>query len=124
MDANLIMLVAGVGFACFVLGLLVGRRRRDERMLMQPSPLAPAVGQQQQWQPAQQSQQEQPRVGGSYGGANLGIDVELGRHLEQLLSAGNKIEAIRVVRERTGMGLKESKDAVERLEGLMKRLGG
>jgi len=30
------------------------------------------------------------------------------------LDAGNKIEAIRIVREATGLGLKEAKDAVER----------
>src|SRR5687768_11310342 len=32
------------------------------------------------------------------------------------LVGGNKIEAIRLVRERTGLGLKESKDLVERLQ--------
>ena len=32
------------------------------------------------------------------------------------LNAGNKIEAIKLVREATGLGLKEAKDAVERLE--------
>jgi ribosomal protein L7/L12 len=30
--------------------------------------------------------------------------------------AGNKIEAIKLYREHTGLGLKESKDAVEALE--------
>ena len=52
------------------------------------------------------------------------VNLQLGRELEQLLSAGKKIEAVRLVRERTGLGLKESKDAVERLEDLMRdRLG-
>jgi ribosomal protein L7/L12 len=32
------------------------------------------------------------------------------------LARGNKIEAIRLVRERTGLGLKESKELVERLQ--------
>jgi ribosomal protein L7/L12 len=32
------------------------------------------------------------------------------------LAGGNKIEAIKLVRERTGLGLKESKDLVERLQ--------
>jgi ribosomal protein L7/L12 len=32
------------------------------------------------------------------------------------LAAGQKIEAIRLYRERTGLGLKEAKDAVEALE--------
>lgn len=37
-------------------------------------------------------------------------------HIEELLRAGNKIEAIKVFREVTGEGLKESKDAVEAFE--------
>lgn len=35
--------------------------------------------------------------------------------IRQLLAAGNKIGAIKRVREVTGMGLKEAKDYVERL---------
>ena len=34
----------------------------------------------------------------------------------EALRSGNKIEAIKLVRERTGLGLKESKDLVERLQ--------
>jgi len=34
----------------------------------------------------------------------------------QLLQAGNKIGAIKIVREKTGMGLKEAKDHVESLQ--------
>jgi ribosomal protein L7/L12 len=33
------------------------------------------------------------------------------------LASGQKIEAIRLVREHTGLGLKESKELVERLQG-------
>jgi hypothetical protein len=36
--------------------------------------------------------------------------------LEQALFRGNKIEAIKIHRECTGLGLKESKDAVDALE--------
>jgi ribosomal protein L7/L12 len=36
--------------------------------------------------------------------------------VEQLLRRGNKIEAIKVYREKTGVGLKEAKDAVEEIE--------
>ena len=35
--------------------------------------------------------------------------------IRQLLDAGNKIEAIKIVRQQTNMGLKEAKDYVERL---------
>ncbi|MBZ0300416.1 MAG: ribosomal protein L7/L12 [Anaerolineae bacterium] len=36
--------------------------------------------------------------------------------LRDLLASGKKIEAIKFYRERTGLGLKEAKDAVEDLE--------
>ena len=36
-----------------------------------------------------------------------------------LLRIGRKIEAIKLYREMTGLGLKEAKDAVDRMEGLM-----
>jgi ribosomal protein L7/L12 len=36
--------------------------------------------------------------------------------VQEALAAGNKIEAIKRFREQTGVGLKEAKDAVERLE--------
>lgn len=36
--------------------------------------------------------------------------------LEQALFRGNKIEAIKIHRECTGLGLKESKDAIDSLE--------
>jgi large subunit ribosomal protein L7/L12 len=107
MDARLILIAAAVGVACFVLGLLVGGRRRDGSMIVQRSPLAPAA--------------QQQGVGVSLGGTAF-IDLQLAKDVEQLLSAGKKIEAIRIVRERTGLGLKESKETVERLEGLMKKL--
>jgi Ribosomal protein L7/L12 C-terminal domain len=36
--------------------------------------------------------------------------------IEALLRNGKKIEAIKVYRERTGLGLREAKDAVEEIE--------
>ena len=36
--------------------------------------------------------------------------------LRELLRSGQKIQAIKLYRERTGVGLKEAKDAVERLQ--------
>ena len=110
-DVKLILIIAGVGLACFVLGLLVRGRRSDESMIVQRSPLAAPTA------PPGETRS-------SYDGANVGIDLQLGRDLEALLSAGRKIEAIKLVRERTGWGLKEAKEAVENLEGLMKRLNG
>lgn len=108
MDAKLIVVVAAVGLACFLAGLFVGSRRRgqDGRMIVQQSPLAPDAP-----DAAPQSRRIAP---GS-------VNLQLGRDLEQLLSAGRKIEAIKLVRERTGLGLRDSKDAVERLEDLMRK---
>ena len=127
MDAKLILIIAGVGVACFVLGLLVrGRRRDDGRMIVQRAPFTPQAGQTGETHSTAQIIAPAAQTGGtqsSYGGANVGIDLQLGRDVEGLLSAGKKIQAVVLVRERTGMGLKESKDVVDRLEGLMKRLG-
>ena len=110
MDAKLILIIAAVGVACFVLGLLARGRRRDERMIVQSAPFAPAA-------------RPDVTISSYGGGAGGGVNLQLGRDLEQLLSAGKKIEAIKLVRERTGMGLREAKETVERLEGLRKRLG-
>jgi ribosomal protein L7/L12 len=42
-----------------------------------------------------------------------GVDVD---HIRQLVQDGKKIDAIKLVREQTGVGLKEAKDAVEAIE--------
>lgn len=111
MDVDLIIVVGLVGLAAFLLGLLVAsrrRRQRDGQMLAQPLALVP--------DPVPTTSAAQRVAPGS-------VNLQLGRDLERLISAGKKIEAIKLVRERTGLGLKESKDAVERLEDLMtKRL--
>jgi ribosomal protein L7/L12 len=43
-------------------------------------------------------------------------DPELAAQLVVEIAAGRKIEAIKLLRERTGLGLKEAKDAIEALE--------
>lgn len=40
---------------------------------------------------------------------------ELGNEVHHLVAKGEKIEAIRLVRDRTGLGLKEARDIVDRL---------
>ena len=40
---------------------------------------------------------------------------ELNDEVQHLVAQGNKIEAIKLIRERTGLGLKEAKDLVDRL---------
>src|SRR5688572_16527808 len=46
------------------------------------------------------------------GGPSAGLDQEV----EGLLETGNKIEAIKIVRERTGLDLAQAKKYVERLQ--------
>jgi Ribosomal protein L7/L12 C-terminal domain len=48
---------------------------------------------------------------------NLGIDPNQGldKQISDLVRSGQKIEAIKLYREQTGVGLKEAKDYVERL---------
>jgi ribosomal L7/L12-like protein len=43
--------------------------------------------------------------------------------IRSLLLQGNKIEAIKIYREATGLGLKESKDAVELIESELRGSG-
>lgn len=49
--------------------------------------------------------------------ANPNVDPEVVR----LIRANNKIEAIKRYREMTGLGLRESKDAVEAIEAQLRR---
>ena len=52
-----------------------------------------------------------------YCGSMLAAGADPGGPEAALLRAGRKIDAIKSLRERTGVGLKEAKDAVDRLEG-------
>ena len=42
------------------------------------------------------------------------------QQVQDLIRRGNKIEAIKVYREQTGLGLREAKDAVEAMEHSMR----
>lgn len=44
------------------------------------------------------------------------INADVERQVRELLGQGRKIEAIKIYREATGLGLKEAKDAVEAME--------
>lgn len=120
MDAKLFLITAGIVLACFVLGLLLWRGRRPAGpMIVQRSPLAPVA--------MRQSESDGSPGGMSDdapGGANVGINVQLGRDVEKLLSAGEKIQAVVLVLRRTGLGIQEAKDVVDKLDALRKRLGG
>lgn len=83
---SIVVILAAVA-AIVVLILLVAWLVRAAR----PVPVLPA------WAAAQQVQEDRPEV-------------------VRLLLAGRKIDAVRVVRQRTGLGLKEAKEAVEAIE--------
>ena len=85
--------------------LLLRSRRRGGPMLTQARPL--------------------PAMNGSLDASAAGrrIDVALGREIARLLEEGRKLEATRLVRERTGWGFTEANETVAKLERLMKRLG-
>jgi ribosomal protein L7/L12 len=51
------------------------------------------------------------------GGGNVKTSVTLSREAVEALKAGNKIEAIKIVREATGLGLAEAKQLVDLAEG-------
>lgn len=52
----------------------------------------------------------------SHPGSGSGLG-QISKEVEDLARAGKKIEAIKLLRERTGMGLKEAKEQVEELVG-------
>jgi hypothetical protein len=65
-----------------------------------------------------------PEMKGSYDAARgRAVNVALGRELLPLLERGRTEEAVALVRARTGWGEAEARASVERLTGLMKRLG-
>ena len=99
---NAIVIVAIVA-AVLVLVLLVMRRDRPRRIGGGDGPApAPAPPQPREGGP---SVEQDPAL------SNLS---EVDRaEIEQLIASGRKISAIKLVRERTGMGLKEAKEFVE-----------
>lgn len=52
----------------------------------------------------------------SAGRALTDVAPALRHEIESAVAAGRKIEAIKLLRDATGMGLKESKDAVDAME--------
>ena len=102
MDATYLLGFILIGLVCFIVGFVAGRRSalRAGPMIMQPSPL------------------HMSRPMGAPQGATLAGEME---DVRACIRGGNKIQAIKIYRERTGLGLKESKDAVEAMEREMQR---
>ena len=94
MDITYLLSFLLVGLLCFIAGAMWGRRsaHRAGPMITQPSPLTTS------W-PASAPP-----------GAAIAGEME---DVRAYIRAGQMIHAIKAYRDRTGLGLKESKDAVE-----------
>lgn len=57
------------------------------------------------------------------GAVNMGTQGALTAEIGQLLARGKKIQAIKLYRERTGAGLDEAKNAVDRIEVMIRTQG-
>lgn len=98
--------LAAIGVGFLVLVLLAWRRRGGERDLIAP----PRPG-----APMPPPRAEPPRAWPA-GAAPIGdLAEEVAGEVRKLLAAGHKIEAIKLVRAATGLGLAEAKEMVERM---------
>lgn len=83
------LLVAAVGIVCFLLGRATAQKRDDER--------------------AEQKLRDAEAAQLSFGTLTAANQSDVDR----LVTENKMIEAIKLVREQTGLGLKESKDVVD-----------
>ncbi len=88
----------GVVLAVFVVGVLVGRRKPGKTVVWSESP--------------------RDLVRNRDAGERIEDDPEL----RALVQSDRAIDAIKLVRERTGLGLRESKQVVDRLQSDLRRL--
>ena len=72
-------------------------------------------------QPPKQLPKDDGTVTAEVAGQELDIDPKVMDEIRQLLDAGQKIEAIKLLREATGLGLTEAKEMVDSLESLKRR---
>lgn len=91
--------LAAIGIAFFTLLFFAFRRRGEGGDLMGP----PRTG-----GPASFSAPPAAPAGG-------GLTPEIEQQVRALLAAGQKINAVKLMRQATGLGLKEAVDAVERM---------
>ena len=99
-------MLAVFGIAFLVLLLLAFRRRPGERDLIAPPRPGP---------PPPPPRATPPRAWPA-GAAPIGdLAEEIHGEVQELVAAGRKIEAIKLVRASTGLGLAEAKDLVERM---------
>lgn len=101
--------LAAIGLAFLVLLFLAFRRRPGDRdLLAPPLPGTPA--------PPPPTYAPPPPGAWPAGAAPIGdVPEELRQEVRDLLAVGNRIEAIKIVRAATGLGLAEAKSMVERM---------
>lgn len=92
--------IAGALVVVFVLGFLFGRRREGRDLSAPPATPDPV-----RRRPASAKAFEMTR-----------LDPSARAAIEQALESGQKIEAIKILRDSTSLGLKEAKEAVEAME--------
>ncbi len=103
------ILIFGAGIATgFVLAVIVLRRTGGD-MIEQQRRDASSFGHRTPTPPRAPEPLTPPRIGPEGGTIDLSNDPEV----RAAFMNGRKIEAIKLVRERTGLGLKEAKDIVE-----------
>lgn len=105
MELSALVVYVFVFFAGLVAGRVWGRAsaRREGNMLSTRPAAAPL-----------------PPRGAAYAPPDALLDepdASLEEEVRRLVAAGSLINAIKLYRERTGCGLKEAKDAVERIRG-------
>ncbi len=101
-----IPVLAAIGIAFLVLLVLAMRRRSGDRDLVSP----PRMG-----SPPPPLPPEQRRAWPAGAAPISDLPPELEAEVRGVLSTGNKIEAIKLVRAATGLGLHEAKELVERM---------
>jgi len=100
-------LLFALGFLCGA-GLVLALRRGGGRDLMGPPPrVAP---------PASSPSPQKVQIDGAPVTVHVRTDVSSDDQILDLIRRGRKIEAIKRMRELTGMRLAEAKDAVEAIE--------
>jgi hypothetical protein len=99
-----------IGYAlAFLVGLILGRVWGGAAARKGGNMLAPRLG--------PTSQPSAPARSRFNAAASAQPDATFEAEVRRLVAAGNLINAIKLYRERTGCGLKEAKDAVERISG-------
>jgi large subunit ribosomal protein L7/L12 len=98
--------LAAMAFAFIVLAALAFRRRGGERDLMAPP---------RQGSSGRSSLSQLPGIGPAGSVPVADLPAEVADQVRALSAAGRKIDAIRLVRKQTGLGLVEAKSLVERM---------